>query len=97
MGSIRTQIMKKATHVFIEKYYTCPGNDLHMNKHVCKKIATILSKKLRNKLAGYVTHLMKRIRRGPVRRISVKLQKEERERRGNHVPEVSACMKRPLR
>ena len=64
--------------------------DFQTNKRVCEEVALIPSKALKNKIAGYATHLMKRIQRGPVRGISLKLQEEERERRMDFVPDVSA-------
>lgn len=74
----------------MEKYYSRLTLDFHTNKRVVGDVAVVPSKRMRNKIAGFTTHLMKRIQAGPVRGISLKLQEEERERRLDFVPEVSA-------
>mmetsp|Transcript_2423 Transcript_2423/g.9127 ORF Transcript_2423/g.9127 Transcript_2423/m.9127 type:complete len:134 (-) Transcript_2423:44-445(-) len=90
MGRVRTKTTKKAARVIVEKYYTKLSPDFQTNKKVVEEIAIIPSKRMRNKIAGYVTHLMKRIAKGGrVRGISLKLQEEERERKMDYVPEVS--------
>lgn len=87
---MRTKTCKRSAKIIIEKYYPRLTLDFHTNKKICDEIAIIASKRLRNKIAGYTTHLMKRIQRGPVRGISFKLQEEERERKDQFVPDVSA-------
>ncbi|XP_055625541.1 40S ribosomal protein S17 [Toxorhynchites rutilus septentrionalis] len=89
MGRVRTKTVKKASKVIIEKYYTRLTMDFHTNKRIVEEVAIIPTKPLRNKIAGFVTHLMKRLRHSQVHGISIKLQEEERERRDNYVPEVS--------
>ena len=87
---VRTKTVKKTSRTIVEKYYPRLTLDFHTNKRICDEVAIIPSKRMRNKIAGFTTHLMKRIQRGPVRNISLKLQEEERERRMDFVPEVSA-------
>jgi len=90
MGRVRTKTTKRASRVLIEKYYPRLTLDFHTNKRIIDEVAVVPSKRLRNKIAGFTTHLMRRIQKGPVRGISFKLQEEERERKDNYVPETSA-------
>mmetsp|Transcript_6041 Transcript_6041/g.7389 ORF Transcript_6041/g.7389 Transcript_6041/m.7389 type:complete len:138 (-) Transcript_6041:66-479(-) len=90
MGRVRTKLVKRASRQIIEKYYQRLTFDFHTNKRVVEEVATIPSKRLRNKIAGFTTHLMKRIQKGSVRGISLKLLEDERERRMDTLPEQSA-------
>ncbi|XP_072494443.1 small ribosomal subunit protein eS17-like [Notamacropus eugenii] len=87
MGQFQPKTMKKVACVIIKKCYMHLGNKFHINELACEEIAIIPSKKLCNKIEDYVPHLMKQIQRVPMSGI---LQEEERERKDNYVPEVSA-------
>mmetsp|Transcript_173162 Transcript_173162/g.421203 ORF Transcript_173162/g.421203 Transcript_173162/m.421203 type:complete len:141 (-) Transcript_173162:85-507(-) len=89
MGRVRTKTIKRSARKIIEKYYNRLTLDFNINKRVVDEVAVVPTKRMRNKIAGYLTHLMRRIQRGPVRGISLKLQEEEREKKLDYVPDVS--------
>ena len=93
MGRVRTRTVKRSSKTVIEKYYPRLSTDFHTNKRLIDEVAIVPSKRLRNKIAGYTSHLMKRLGQGEVRGISFALQEEERERKDNYVPEVSQLAK----
>lgn len=94
-GRVRTKTVKRSARLIVERFYSKLTLDFHTNKRICDEVSVTPSKRMRNKIAGFVTHLMRRIERGDnVRGISLKLQEEERERRMDYVPDVSAL--RPI-
>jgi small subunit ribosomal protein S17e len=97
MGRVRTKTVKRAARAIVEKYYSKMTQDFQSNKRLCDEIAVIQTKRLRNKIAGYATHLMKRIQKGPVRGISLRLQEEERARKLDYVPEVSCVSTKDIK
>lgn len=62
MGKVRTAAVKAITREIVREYQ---GQLLHdsfeHNKDIVSKVAVIHSKRLRNRIAGYVTHQMKLI------------------------------------
>merc|ERR1712007_293764 len=80
MGRVRNKTVKRSSKKIVERYYQRLTLDFNTNKRICDEVAMIPSKKLRNKIAGFTTHMMKRISRGPVKGISLKLQEEESEK-----------------
>merc|ERR1711959_200185 len=89
MGRVRTRTTKRSATLVTNGFVQRLTLDFQTNKKICEEVASIQSKRLRNKIAGFLTHLMKRISRGPVRGISLKLQEEERERRLDYIPDIS--------
>ena len=82
-------MVKRAARQLVERHYPKMTLDFDINKRVLDEVSEVPSKRVRNRIAGYSARLMRRIQRGPVRGISLKLQEEERERRLDFLPEVS--------
>ena len=89
MGRVRNKTIKRASRKIVESYYSKLTLDFHTNKKLVDEVAIVQTKKLRNQIAGYTTHLMRRLQKAPVKGISLKLQEQEREKRLDYIPEKS--------
>ena len=59
MGKVRTELVKRVSLDLIDKYPKSFGPEFEPNKQFLKEIGFATSKKLRNKIAGYITTLIK--------------------------------------
>ena len=60
MGRIKTTFVKRKTRVLLNKHGDKFTTDFEQNKKITSNHARILSKKIRNTIAGYMTRLKKR-------------------------------------
>ena len=70
MGRIRPEMVKRLARTVVAYYYDALSKDFEQNKKVVGEVLYLryggrVPKRLRNRVAGYVTRLMKRIERRP--------------------------------
>ena len=59
MGKVRTSIVKRTARKILELYPDKVSLSFEENKKLVQEVVDVKSKKLRNQIAGYLTHLMK--------------------------------------
>ena len=63
MGKVRTTIVKRTARKILELYPDRVSLDFEENKKLVSDVVEVSSKKLRNQIAGYLTHLVKIMKR----------------------------------
>ncbi len=59
MGKVRISLVKRTAKKLLMMYPDLFTDDFYHNKEMVKKVLRTPSKKLRNQIAGYITHLIK--------------------------------------
>ncbi len=66
MGNIRSQKIKRTSKELVAKYHQHLSTDFEKNKILVNKLTNVMSKRMRNRIAGYVTTIMVQIKDGKV-------------------------------
>jgi len=59
MGKVRTELVKRISAELVEKYPRSFTSEFEENKQFLREIGLDVSKKLRNRLAGYISGIMR--------------------------------------
>lgn len=59
MGKIRTALVKRTARKLLEEYPDFFSDKFEENKVKVSQLLDVKSKKMRNRIAGYITHLVK--------------------------------------
>ncbi|ENN96413.1 30S ribosomal protein S17e [Methanocaldococcus villosus KIN24-T80] len=63
MGRIRQALIKRTAMELIKRFKDKFTTDFETNKKVLEEVAYVSTKRLRNRLAGYITHKMRQLSR----------------------------------
>ncbi|MEM1873254.1 MAG: 30S ribosomal protein S17e [Acidilobaceae archaeon] len=63
MGKVRSSLVKRTARRLLELYPDVFTGSFEHNKRVVAELAEFQSKKLRNQVAGYITHLINATRK----------------------------------
>ena len=66
MGNIRSDKIKRTAKELVAKYHQHFKTDFDHNKVLVSKLTNVQSKRMRNRIAGYVTRIMSQIEDGKV-------------------------------
>lgn len=88
MGKVRGKSVKRAARSVVELYFSRVNKDFENNLSVVRDVTLTQNKKIRNQIAGYTTHLYKRIQNGVVKGIYIKSHEQEKERKESFIPKV---------
>ena len=66
MGKIRSDKIKRTAKELVAKYHQHFTTDFDKNKLLVTKLTNVESKRMRNRIAGYVTRIMSQIEDGKV-------------------------------
>jgi small subunit ribosomal protein S17e len=58
LGKVRTVLVKRLSRELVERYPDSFSTEFDQNKEVVDELLTNTTKRLRNRIAGYVTRLM---------------------------------------
>ncbi|AFK50693.1 30S ribosomal protein S17e [Thermogladius calderae 1633] len=58
VGKVRIRLVKRVARQLLDSYPQLFTRDFESNKQVVSKLISTRSKKLRNQIAGYITHLV---------------------------------------
>jgi small subunit ribosomal protein S17e len=58
LGKIRPSYIKKISRILMERFPEKVNSDFENNKKIVDNLTNVSSNKLRNRIAGYITHLV---------------------------------------